>query len=64
MANAFASLKSQDFGIVDSEGILLGHLRVKPSFVSWRSAGEAKWRRVKLERFIELAADEGEEADN
>jgi hypothetical protein len=64
MANAFAALKSQDFGIVDSDGSLLGHLRVKPSFVSWRTAGEAKWRRVRLERFIELASDEGEEADN
>jgi hypothetical protein len=64
MANAFAALKSQDFGIVDSEGILVGHLRIKPSFVSWRGAGETKWRRLRLERFIELAADEGEEADN
>jgi hypothetical protein len=64
MANSFAALKSQDFGIVDSEGVLLGHIRIKPSFVSWRSVGEAKWRRVKLDRFIQLVADEGEEADN
>jgi hypothetical protein len=64
MANAFAALKSQDFAIVDSEGELKGHLRVKPAHVSWRRAGEAKWRRVKPERVIELAAGEGEEADN
>ncbi|HEY3638299.1 MAG TPA: hypothetical protein VGK90_09105 [Rhizomicrobium sp.] len=64
MANAFAALKSQDFGVLDSDGALLGHLRVKPSFISWRIAGETKWKRVKLDRFIELVADEGEESDN
>jgi hypothetical protein len=64
MANAFAALKSQDFAIVDSEGELRGHLRIKPASVSWRSVGEAKWRRVRLDKFVDLAVREGEEADN
>ena len=64
MPNSFAALRAQDFAIVDSEGELLGHLRVKPSNMSWRSAGQPKWRRVRLDRFIELAAEHGEESDN
>jgi hypothetical protein len=62
--NTFAALKAQDFAIVDPDGELLGHIRVKPSNMSWRSAGDQKWRRIKLDRFIQLAAEQGEEADN
>ena len=64
MANSFAALKTQDFAVVDREGELIGHLRVKPSTISWRTAGAEKWRRIKLEKFIELASEQGEEADN
>ena len=64
MANSFAPLKSQDFGVVDSDGKLLGHLRVRPFSVSWRAADRAKWRRIKLNEFIRLADDYGEDADN
>jgi hypothetical protein len=64
MANSFAALKAQDFAVVDREGELIGHLRVKPSTVSWRTAGAQKWRRIRLEKFIELANEHGEDADN
>jgi hypothetical protein len=64
MPNTFAALKAQDFAVVDPDGELLGHLRVKPSNMAWRSAGQPKWRRIKIDKFIELAAEQGEEADN
>ncbi|HEY3637196.1 MAG TPA: hypothetical protein VGK90_03510 [Rhizomicrobium sp.] len=64
MANSFAALKAQDFAVVDPEGDLVGHLRVKPSNVAWRSAGQQKWQRIKLDRFIQLANEQGEESDN
>jgi hypothetical protein len=64
VANSFAALKAQDFTIVDPDGELLGHLRVKPSGVGWRQAGGQKWRRIRLEKFIELAKEQGEDADN
>jgi hypothetical protein len=64
VANSFVALKAQDFAVLDPEGDLLGHLRVKPSNVAWRSAGQQKWRRIRLDRFIQLATEQGEEVDN
>ena len=64
MSNSFAPLKSLDFGVVDPDGKLLGHLRVRPFSVSWRAADREQWRKIKLHQFIRLADEYGEDAEN
>jgi hypothetical protein len=63
MANSFAGPKYQDFTVLDSEGHVVGHIRVKPSGVLWRKADHGKWHRLKLNRFAELAIEHGDETD-
>jgi hypothetical protein len=63
VANSFAGPKYQDFTVLDAEGHVVGHIRVKPSGISWRKADHGKWHRLKLNRFAELAIEHGDETD-
>jgi hypothetical protein len=62
MANKFRGPESQDFTIVDDDGVV-GHIRVKPSGVLWAPKNSQTWHRLSLERFAELATKHGAEQD-
>lgn len=61
MANAFRARKSEDFTILNGEGKVVGHLRVKPNAILWKSAGARKYRFVTLDQFTEYMNKNGEE---
>lgn len=63
MANSFAGPKYQDFTVLDDASHIIGHIRVKPSGVSWRKADHGKWNRLTLKQFAELAIEHGKQVD-
>jgi hypothetical protein len=47
--NAFRPKKFEDHEIVDSEGKVVGHIRVKPSGILWSPKNGKDWYGVSLE---------------
>jgi hypothetical protein len=58
MAREFRQSESQDFTIVD-DGIVVGHIRIKPNRILWAGSNKKKWTGVSLDQFAEFAAKNG-----
>jgi hypothetical protein len=52
--NNFKPRKFEDFEIVDPDGLVVGHIRVKPSGVLWARANSKVWHGVGLKRFAQF----------
>ena len=63
MVDSSVALKTQDFSVQDSAGVVLGTLRIKPAHLWWRPVDATKWRRIEFGKVIKLAEQEGEEVD-
>jgi hypothetical protein len=61
--NQFAPRKFEDFEILDSSGIKIGSIRVKPSGILWGPKGSHKWFGVSLETFAAYMKKHGKEQD-
>ena len=57
--NNFKPQKFVDHEIVDSDGEMVGTLRVKPSGILWSPKDAKKWRRVTLENFAAFMEENG-----
>lgn len=60
--NSFRPKKYEDHEIVDSEGKVVGHIRVKPSGVLWSPKNGKDWYSVPLAKFAAYAVDHGTKA--
>ncbi|HEY4215018.1 MAG TPA: hypothetical protein VGM84_26310 [Steroidobacteraceae bacterium] len=58
MAKEFRAPTAQDFEIIE-DGEVVGHVRVKPSGVSWARKGSHSWFRVPIEEFADYAENNG-----
>lgn len=58
--NSFRPRKYEDHEIVDPEGRVVGHIRVKPSGVLWSPKNGKGWYGVRLEAFAEFMEENGE----
>jgi hypothetical protein len=59
MPNTFRWPNHEDFTILDANNQVIGHVRVKPTSISYKPSGRGKWRQIKLDRFAELAEEHG-----
>jgi hypothetical protein len=57
--NNFKPRKFEDFEIVDPDGLVVGHIRVKPSGVLWARANSKVWHGVGLKRFAQFMEARG-----
>ncbi|GAB6126101.1 hypothetical protein [Humidesulfovibrio idahonensis] len=58
--NSFEPKKYVDHVIVDGDGKIVGHIRVKPSGIHWSPKNGKDWYGVNLERFASFMELEGE----
>jgi hypothetical protein len=61
--NSFRPRKFEDFEIVDSDGKVVGHIRVKPSGVLWAPSNAKAWYGVSLKDFAEFMEQNGKRQD-
>ena len=59
--NNFYPGKFQDHTIVDAEGKVVGHVRVKPSGVLWAPTNSRVWYGLGLTKFGALMEEHGKE---
>lgn len=59
---SFAAPTSQDFTITDDDGVI-GHIRVKPNAVAWKSKSQQKWDQVSIDQLAEFAAKKGKKVN-
>ena len=57
--NSFRPKKYEDHQIVDPNGLVVGHIRVKPSGVLWSPKNAKVWYRVTLDKFAAFAEEKG-----
>ncbi len=57
--NNFRPRKFEDFEIVDAEGKVVGHVRVKPSSVLWAPANAKVWYGLPLKEFADYMEQHG-----
>ncbi|MGM8228722.1 hypothetical protein ACSV5M_19235 [Cellvibrio sp. ARAG 10.3] len=57
--NSFRPKKYEDHEILDSEGKVVGHIRVKPSGVLWSPKNGKDWYKLSLAKFAEIAETQG-----
>jgi hypothetical protein len=57
--NSFAQPKLQDHTILDADGKVVGHVRVKPSGVLWAPRDSKVWYGLSLEQFASHAVSAG-----
>mgnify|MGYP001430232904 CR=1 FL=1 len=57
--NEFRPRKYEDFEIVDENGVVVGHVRVKPSGVLWAPKGAHVWHGLTIKKFGDLAIGHG-----
>lgn len=57
--NSFRPKKFEDHEIVDGGGLVVGHIRVKPSNVLWAPSNSKLWYGVSLKRFAEFMKENG-----
>lgn len=58
----FVAPKSQDFTIRDDDGVI-GHIRVKPNAVAWKSKSQQTWDQVSIDQLAKFAAEKGKKVD-
>lgn len=58
--NSFRPRKYEDHEIVDPDGKVVGHIRVKPSGVLWSPKNGKGWYGVSLSHFAEFMEAYGE----
>lgn len=61
--NSFRPRKFEDHEIVDSEGKVVGHIRVKPSGVLWSPRNGKGWFGVSLAKFSQFMEENGEKKE-
>ncbi|MFO0914167.1 MAG: hypothetical protein U0795_14505 [Pirellulales bacterium] len=59
MKNRFDPEKYYDHKIVDDEGAVVGHIRVKPSGVLWAPKNAKVWYGVTMEQFGQFMQAKG-----
>lgn len=57
--NSFAPSKFEEHTIVDADGKVVGHIRVKPSGILWSPKNGKDWYGVSLGEFGEYAVQNG-----
>ena len=57
--NNFRPRKFEDHEIVDGEGKVVGHVRVKPSGILWAQANSKVWYGVRLGEFAAFMQENG-----
>jgi hypothetical protein len=57
--NSFRSKKFEDHVIVNSDGKVVGHIRIKPSGVLWAPANSKTWYGIRLDKFAEYMLTNG-----
>lgn len=57
--NSFRPRKFEDHEIVDADGKVVGHIRVKPSGVLWSPANGKDWYGISLAKFSKFVEDNG-----
>ena len=57
--NSFAPKKFEEHTIVDADGKIVGHIRVKPSTILWSPKNGKDWYGVSLKDFGDYAAANG-----
>lgn len=57
--NSFSPSKVQDTTIVDTEGKIVGHIRLKPSGVLWAPSNSKVWYGLSLDQIDALAREQG-----
>ena len=55
----FKREKSHIFTIIDENKKEVGSVRVKPSSVGWKPAGETQWYRLSIKDFSNIAVHQG-----
>ena len=61
--NSFRPRKFEDHEIVDGDGKVVGHVRVKPSGILWSPANGKKWYGVSLAAFATFMESEGKKQE-
>lgn len=59
MLNHFDPEKFYDHRIVDDEGAVVGHVRIKPSGILWAPKNAKLWYGVSLDKFADFMEHEG-----
>ena len=62
--NSFRAKKFEDHEIVDNEGKVVGHIRVKPSGVHWCPRNAKIWYGINLEKFASFMEEYGSAKKN
>jgi hypothetical protein len=57
--NSFKPRKFEDFEIVDANGKVVGHVRVKPSGILWSPKSGKDWYGISLSEFAEYLETHG-----
>lgn len=57
--NSFRPRKFEDHEIVDDDGMVVGHIRVKPSGILWAPYNSKVWYGVSLNQFADWIEDKG-----
>jgi len=57
--NLFRPQKFEDFEIIDGDGKVVGHVRVKPSGIHWAPSNSKMWYGVTLAEFAVFMQKEG-----
>jgi len=61
--NSFRPRKFEDHEIVDAEGKVVGHIRVKPSGILWSPAKGKDWYGISLAKFAEFLEANGKKQE-
>jgi hypothetical protein len=62
-SNNFKPQKFVDHEIVDSDGEMVGTIRVKPSGILWSPRDGKKWRGITLDNFASFMEENGKLQD-
>jgi hypothetical protein len=57
--SSFAPKNFEDHTIVDTDGKIIGHVRVKPSTILWSPKNGKDWYGVSLKAFGDFAVESG-----
>lgn len=57
--NSFRPRKYEDHEIVDAEGKVVGHIRVKPSSILWSPKNGKDWYGISLAKFAAYVEEHG-----
>ena len=57
--NQFRPTPYEQHAIEDGNGTLVGHVRVEPNRISWKSSSAKHWKYLTLAEFAKLATEHG-----